>query len=68
MKVGDTIRLKEDFNVMLNYGDIGFQIAGGTEGQLIQTNSNDARFLVGFKINKTIMVTAWLFPDTFDGH
>lgn len=65
MNPGDLVRLKDDHNVMLNYGDVGFQIVGGAEGTIMQTNSHDSRCLVGFKVNNYIVLTAWLHVEDF---
>ncbi len=65
MNPGDLVKLNDDYNVMLNYGDIGFQIIGGTEGTILQTNSHDSRCLIGFKVTEQVLLTAWLHTDDF---
>lgn len=65
MNPGDLVLLNDDHSVMLNYGDIGFQIIGGTEGRILQTNGHDSRCLVGFKVTEQVMLTAWLHVEDF---
>jgi hypothetical protein len=65
MKTGDDVVLKKGYNVSINFGDIEFCIAEGTNGVVLEVESvtlgdsiHPAQSCVGFKITDTIVVKA----------
>lgn len=65
MKVGDTVTLKDQYNVSVSFGNVGLVIGPGTEGIVFQVEENTSSVLVGFKLTNTITVTTILDPDSF---
>lgn len=65
MEIGDTIVLKEDYNISISFGNVGIIIAGGTEGTILQKDEYTNNISAGFYLNESITVTAILDQDTF---
>jgi hypothetical protein len=65
MKVGDTVILKDQYNVSVSFGNIGFVFGPGTEGIVFQVEDNTSSVSVGFKLTDTITVTTILDSDSF---
>ena len=65
MEIGDTIILKDDYNVSISFGNIGIRIAGGTKGIVLQKEEYTNKISAGFYLNESITVTAILDEDNF---
>lgn len=64
MKIGDSIILKEDYNVSITLGNVGFLIGAGSKGVILKIQDHTSKVLVGFKINETITTTAVIDHNT----
>lgn len=71
MKIGDTIVLKEDYNLAISFGNVEFNLAGGAKGVIVQID--DTQIIngfvpsakVAFNLNKFITVTAIIDRGAF---
>jgi|WetSurMetagenome_2_1015567.scaffolds.fasta_scaffold1708667_1 hypothetical protein len=72
MKIGDNVVLKKDCNLSISLGKIAFNIAGGTNGIVLQVdNFPDVEgyipvVKVGFDITETISITALIDKDSLE--
>jgi hypothetical protein len=65
LEIGDTIILKDDYNVSISFGNVGIRIAGGTKGIVLQKEEGTNSISAGFYLNEYITVTAILDKDNF---
>lgn len=64
MKPGDSVILKEEYNVSMSFGNIGLFIAGGAEAIVVKTQNlpeiSTNTVMVGFKLTNFITATVMI--------
>jgi hypothetical protein len=66
MKIGDNVRLKDEYNVSISFGNVGFKFAGGSKAIILQVEDNATVVSAAFFINDTVEITALVDQDIFE--
>jgi hypothetical protein len=66
MKPGDSVKLKNDYNVSMSFGNVGLMIAGGSDAIVLRTEGYTDTVMVGFKLTETITATVLVDKEALE--
>jgi len=56
MRLGDSVKLRKNYNVSTRIGNVGLYFGEGTCGVVLKSEKNNSIVEVGFPLNETITI------------